>query len=182
MNNSEFLNNLRIFLNISEFFKNNIHNIIHSVLNYRKYFDDFMNKTFVMIKPDAVRRGLIGKIINRFEENGLTILAMNAMEISKELAETHYTEHKGKEFYDRLIDFITSGMAVTMILAGDESVVSFVREIVGATNPAKAKEGTIRGDFKENPVKSVTENMVHASDSNESSKREITLFFGEKYL
>ncbi|MGQ4873264.1 MAG: nucleoside-diphosphate kinase [Promethearchaeia archaeon] len=138
-----------------------------------------MNRTFVMIKPDAVRRNLIGKIINRFEEeDGISIIAMKMMNLSRELAEKNYAEHKGKDFYENLINFITSGPVVAMLLEGD-NIVKKVREMIGATDPAKAEPGTIRGDFKENPVKSVTENMIHASDSLESAKREINLFFGD---
>jgi len=133
-----------------------------------------------MIKPDAVRRKLIGKIITRFEESGLTIIAMDFKKLSKELAQKHYEEHEGKDFYSNLISFVTSGYSVPMIIEGDD-VVALVRKLIGATDPAKAEPGTIRGDFKENPVKSVTENMVHASDSDESAKREITLFFGSEF-
>ncbi len=135
-----------------------------------------MNRTFVMVKPDAVKRKLVGKIINRFEEANLSILTMKLMEISKKLAEKHYAEHKGKEFYDNLIKFVTSGPVVTMVLEGD-NIIPKVREMVGATDPAKASPGTIRGDLREDPVKTVTENMIHASDSPESAQREINLFF-----
>ena len=137
-----------------------------------------MERTFVMIKPDGVRRKLIGKIINRFEEANLSILTMKSMDITKRLAEKHYAEHKGKEFFDNLIKFVTSGPIVAMVLEGD-NIISKVREMVGATDPAKANPGTIRGDFKEDPVRSVTENMIHASDSPESAQREINLFFKE---
>ncbi|MFW5895689.1 MAG: nucleoside-diphosphate kinase [archaeon] len=140
-----------------------------------------MERSLVLIKPDATRRKLVGKILARFEENNLSIKALKMLKISKELAEKHYAEHKGKNFYERLIDFITSGPAFAMVLEG-KNAISYIRELVGATNPAEAKEGTIRGDFKEEPVKSVTENMVHASDSPESARREISLFFGESYL
>jgi len=136
-----------------------------------------MNKTFVMIKPDAVRRKLIGKIITRFEEAGIKILEMQMMHLDKEMAERHYAEHKGKDFFDNLIRFITSGEVVAMVLEG-EDIIAKVRQMIGATDPAKADAGTIRGDFKEVPVKSVTENMVHASDSPESAERELTHFFG----
>ncbi|MFO8020381.1 MAG: nucleoside-diphosphate kinase [Promethearchaeia archaeon] len=140
-----------------------------------------MERSLVLIKPDATRRKLIGKILSRFEENNLTIKALKMLKISKELAEKHYAEHKGKDFYDDLIKFITSGPAIALILEG-KNAISYIRELVGATNPAEAKKGTIRGDLKKEPVTSVTENMVHASDSLESAKREITLFFGERYL
>lgn len=135
-------------------------------------------KSLIIIKPDAVKRKLIGKIINRFEENNLNIKALKMLTITKELAEQHYAEHKGKDFYTNLIDFITSGKSVAFILEG-ENAIPFIRELVGATNPAEAEDGTIRGDFKETPIKSVTENMVHASDSLESAEREIDLFFGK---
>ena len=140
-----------------------------------------IQKSLIILKPDAVRRKLSGKIINRFEQNNLKILALEMLQIPKKLAEKHYAEHKGKDFYDNLITFITSGSSIALILEG-ENAIADIRELVGATNPKEAKEGTIRGDFKENPVKSVTENMVHASDSPDSAKREITLFFGQNYL
>ncbi len=136
-----------------------------------------IQKTFVMIKPDAVKRDLIGRIINRFEEaEDLTIKDMKMMSLNRSLAESNYLEHKGKEFYPRLIEFITSGPVVAMVIEG-ENAISKVRELVGATNPSKAESGTIRGDFKEIPVNSITENMIHASDSEISAKREIALFF-----
>lgn len=140
-----------------------------------------MNRTFVMIKPDAVKRQLVGKIISRFEEAKIQIIAMEYMKLTKNLAEKHYEEHKGKDFYDNLINFVTSGYAVPMILEG-ENIVPLIRKMIGATDPAKAEPGTIRGDLKETPIKSVTENMIHASDSNESAIREISLFFGKVYL
>ena len=135
-----------------------------------------MDKTFVMIKPDGVKRKLVGRILGRFEDADLTILTMKMMQLSKKLAQKHYAEHKGKEFFDNLIRFVTSGPVVAMVLQGD-GIIPKVREMLGATDPAKADPGTIRGDFKENPVKSVTENMVHASDSPESAKRELGNFF-----
>ena len=135
-----------------------------------------MNKTFVMVKPDGVRRKLVGKIIDRFEDANFNILTMEMIKLSKKMAEKHYAEHKGKDFYENLISFVTSGPVITMVLEG-ESIISRVRKMLGATDPAKAASGTIRGDLRENPVKSVTENMVHASDSMESAQREINLFF-----
>ncbi|TFG17926.1 MAG: nucleoside-diphosphate kinase [Promethearchaeota archaeon] len=141
-----------------------------------------MNKTFVMIKPDAVRRQLVGKILSRFEETqDITIKAMKMMILPKDLAAKHYAEHEGKEFYENLIKFVTSGPVVPMLLEG-EGIIQKIRDMIGATDPAKADPGTIRGDFKEIPVKTVTENMIHASDSVDSAKREITLFFGADYL
>lgn len=135
-----------------------------------------MNRTFVMVKPDGVKRKLVGKIINRFEDENINIVNMKLMEISKKLAEKHYAEHKGKGFYNNLINFVTSGPVVAMVLEG-ENIIPKVRKMTGATDPAKADLGTIRGDFKEIPVKNITENMVHASDSVESAQREIKLFF-----
>ncbi|TXT62183.1 MAG: Nucleoside diphosphate kinase [Promethearchaeota archaeon] len=140
-----------------------------------------IQKSLIILKPDAVRRKLVGKIMNRFEENDLEIKALQMVHISKKLAENHYAEHKGKDFYDTLIRFITSGPSIALILEG-ENAIGCIRALVGATNPNEAKPGSIRGDYKEQPIKSVTENMVHASDSPESAKREITLFFGKKYL
>ena len=138
-----------------------------------------MNRTFVMIKPDGVKRNLIGKIINRFEEEeNIIVKAIKMRQLEADLVETHYAEHKGKEFYDNLIKFVTSGPVVTMLLEGKD-VISKVREMVGATDPAKAEPGTIRGDLKEEPVKTVTENMIHASDSIESANRELSLFFSD---
>ena len=129
-----------------------------------------------MVKPDGVKRKLVGKIINRFEDENINIVTMKLMEISKKLAEKHYVEHKGKGFYNNLRNFVTSGPVVAMVLEG-ENIIPKVRKMTGATDPSKADTGTIRGDFKEKPVKSVTENMIHASDSIESAQREIKLFF-----
>ena len=139
-----------------------------------------LSRTFIMIKPDGVRRKLIGKIITRFEEAGLIIIIMKMLNLTRKIAEKHYAEHKGKDFYDNLLRFITSGPSVAMVLEGNETVPE-VRRMVGATNPAEAIKGTIRGDLKEEPLKSVTENLIHASDSDESAQREITLFFGKKF-
>ena len=135
------------------------------------------SRTFVMIKPDGVRRKLAGKIINRFEDANIEIVKIKMLTISEKLAKEHYFEHEGKEFFGKLLKFITSGPCIAMVLQGD-NVVPHVRKLVGATNPADAKKGTIRGDFRKEPVDSVTENMVHASDSDESAIREISLFFG----
>ncbi len=135
-----------------------------------------MNKTLILIKPDAVRRKLIGKIIARFELEKLEIVEMKKMTILKEMAEKHYGEHKEKDFFLGLIDFITSGPIVAIILGGIEDIVPLVRKIVGATNPNEAEPGTIRHDLKDNPA-TTRENMVHASDSPASAKREINFFF-----
>ena len=133
-----------------------------------------IEKTFVMVKPDGVQRGLVGKIVQRFEERGLKICAMKMMKIPKELAERHYGEHKGKGFYEPLLSYITSGPVVCMMLEG-ENAVAVVRTMMGKTNPQDAAPGTIRADFSQ-----VTgRNIVHGSDSSESAKREINLFFND---
>ena len=131
-------------------------------------------KTFVMLKPDAVRRKLIGKIIQRFEDKGFEILDMKMLTIPRNLAEKHYEEHRGKEFYEKLVDFITSGRVIAMVIEG-ECAISAVRRMVGKTNPLEADSGTIRGDF----AYSTPNNVIHASDSEESAEREINLFFGK---
>ena len=133
-----------------------------------------IEKTFAMVKPDGVQRGLDGKIVQRFEERGLKICGMKLMRIPKELAERHYEEHKGKTFYDPLLSYITSGPVVCMVLEG-ENAITTVRTMMGKTNPQDAVPGTIRADFGQ-----VTgRNIVHGSDSPESAKREIKLFFND---
>nr|3VVU_A Chain A, Nucleoside diphosphate kinase [synthetic construct]3VVU_B Chain B, Nucleoside diphosphate kinase [synthetic construct] len=136
-----------------------------------------MERTFVMIKPDGVQRGLIGEIISRFERKGFKIVAMKLMRISQELAEKHYAEHREKPFFSGLVDFITSGPVVAMVLEG-KNVVEVVRKMIGATNPKEAAPGTIRGDFG----MSVGKNVIHGSDSLESAEREISLFFKDEEL
>ena len=129
-------------------------------------------RTFVAIKPDGVKRGLIGKILSRFEDKGFKIVGMKLLQVTPELAAKHYEEHVGKPFYNRLIHFITSGPIVAMVVEGYEAVES-VRHMVGATSPLKADVGTIRADF----AQIMEYNVVHASDSNESANREIALYF-----
>ena len=131
-------------------------------------------QTFVMVKPDGLQRGLAGEIISRFERKGLQLKALKMIRIRRELAETHYGEHKGKPFYDGLIDFITSAPVIASIWEG-ENAVHIVRKLVGATRPDDAEPGSIRGDF------AITTgfNIVHASDSEKTAKREINLFFKE---
>lgn len=128
--------------------------------------------TFIMVKPDGVRRSLIGEIISRFERKGLTLERIRLLSIDEDLARRHYAEHVEKSFFPELLAFITSGPAVAMEWAG-ESAVSVARTVMGATNPRDATPGTIRGDFG----LEVTENLVHGSDSVESAKRELGLFF-----
>ncbi|AEE93638.1 MULTISPECIES: nucleoside-diphosphate kinase [Acidianus] len=132
---------------------------------------------FVMIKPDGVKRRLIGEIISRFEKRGLNIIAMKMVRISRETAEKLYEEHKGKSFFEDLISYITSGPVVCMVIEGDEAV-SVIRKMIGATDPKEALPGTIRGDF----ALSKAENVIHASDSPEKAKKEMSLFFEETEL
>lgn len=133
-----------------------------------------MQETLVLIKPDGVRRQLCGEILSRYERKGLVIKAMKLLEASKELAEEHYVEHKGKPFFGELVDFITSGSVLAFVLAGENAIVS-VRAINGATNPVDAAPGSIRGDY----ALTMDSNVVHASDSVESASREIQLWFPE---
>ena len=132
-----------------------------------------MQKTFVMVKPDGVRRGLIGEVIRRIEAKGLVIREMKLFTIDRELAERHYGEHRAKPFFGELVSFITSGPVVAMVVEGS-SAVAAARQIMGATNPLDAVPGSIRGDF----ATAITENIVHGSDSPESADREVGLFFG----
>lgn len=136
-----------------------------------------MDRTFVAIKPDAVQRGLIGEIITRFERKGFKIDGLKMMMIDETTAKRHYAEHEGKPFFERLVKFISSGPVVVMVLEGDNAVTS-VRKMMGATNPQEAEPGTIRADFGH--VKE--RNIVHGSDSSESAKREIAIFFDESEL
>ncbi|MEC8974773.1 MAG: nucleoside-diphosphate kinase [Actinomycetota bacterium] len=133
-----------------------------------------MNQTLVLCKPDAVERGLVGKIISRFEEKGLVISSLKMLTITPELAALHYAEHVGKPFYDDLVAFIGRSPAVAMVVEGPEDTWEIVRKMMGATNAAEAEPGTIRGDFSA----LFTENLVHGSDSAESAAREIDIFFG----
>ena len=133
-----------------------------------------MERTFVMLKPDAVQRSLIGELILRLEHCGLKLVAMKFMNISPELAKKHYEEHIGKPFYNKLVEYITSGPVVPMVFEGTNAV-EFVRKLVGSTDPQKASPGTIRADFGQE----IGRNLIHASDSKASSEREIALFFSE---
>lgn len=129
-------------------------------------------KTLSIIKPDGVRKGLIGKIIDRFESKGIIIVAMKMLSLSESEASAFYTEHNGKPFFANLIRFMTSGPIVVSVLEG-KGVVSLNRELMGHTDPKKAGNGTIRGDF----ATIIDENVVHGSDSLSSAKREIEFFF-----
>lgn len=151
----------------------NIFNNNHTIYIVTKIGGDILKeKTFVMLKPDAVKRKLIGRIIQRFEDKGLEIIEMKMLTISRKLAEKHYEEHKDKDFFESLVEFITSGKVVAMVVEGERAV-SVVRKMIGKTNPLEADVGTIRGDFGF----STPDNLIHASDSEDSAKREIDLFF-----
>ena len=131
-----------------------------------------MERTFVMVKPDGVQRGIIGEVLQRFESKGLKLVAAKFMKIDEELASKHYGEHIGKPFYEPLVKFITSGPVLAMVWEGNNSI-STVRTVVGKTNPADAGPGTIRGDYG----MTTGRNIIHASDSPTSAEREINLFF-----
>jgi nucleoside-diphosphate kinase len=133
-----------------------------------------MERTFVMIKPDGVRRGLVGECVRRFEQRGLKLVEMRLLTPSRELAEAHYGAHRDKPFFPGVVQFITSGPVVAMILEG-ESAIGAVRQMVGATRPLEAAPGSIRGDFALN----VGENIVHASDGPETAAEEMRLWFGQ---
>ena len=132
-----------------------------------------MNQTLVLCKPDAVERKLVGKIISRFEEKGLSISSMRMLTITPDIAALHYAEHVGKPFYDDLVTFIGRSTSVAMVIEGPEDTWEIVRKMMGATNAAEAEPGTIRGDYSA----LFTENLVHGSDSAESARREISIFF-----
>jgi nucleoside-diphosphate kinase len=133
-----------------------------------------MEQTLILVKPDAFARGLTGEITARFERKGLKIVALKLMTTPRDLAETHYDEHKERPFFGELVDFITSAPLVAMVLEGDEAVVA-ARQLIGATNPLEATTGSIRGDF----AIAVGQNMVHGSDSPDSAQREIGIWFPE---
>lgn len=126
----------------------------------------------MLVKPDGVRRGLVGEVVSRIERKKLNIVATKMMTVDSELARRHYEEHREKTFFTDLVSFITSGPIVAMVVEGDDAV-SVVRTLMGATDPKKAEPGTIRGDYG----LEITENLVHGSDSPESAKRELDLFF-----
>jgi nucleoside-diphosphate kinase len=131
-----------------------------------------VERTLILVKPDAFELNLTGEIIARFERKGLRLVALKQMTLDRELAQRHYAEHEGKSFYDELVSFITSGPLVAMVLEGERAVEA-ARQVIGATDPLQAAPGSIRGDY----AISVGQNMVHGSDSPESSAREVALFF-----
>ena len=136
-----------------------------------------MERSFVMLKPDAVLRRLMGTVLTRFEERGLKLVAVKMMNISEELAKEHYGEHKEKPFFNDLVSYITSAPVLAMVIEGDDCI-SLIRKMVGATNPKEADLGTIRGDY----ALDTGRNIIHASDSPASAKREIALFFNDSEI
>ena len=136
-----------------------------------------MQQTFVIVKPDAVQRGLIGQIVTRFERRGLKIVAMKMVDVSDELARRHYAVHESRPFFDGLIQYITSAPVVAMVLEGTDAI-ALVRNTVGSTKPAESPPGTIRGDFGIE----VGRNLVHASDGEETAESEIALWFGDDLI
>jgi len=133
-----------------------------------------MGRTLILVKPDAFARGLTGEILARFERKGLKIVALKLLTTPRDLAETHYDEHRERPFFGELVDFITSAPLVAMVLEGDDAVTA-ARQLIGATDPIEAATGSIRGDFGTE----VTFNLVHGSDSDESAEREIGIWFPE---
>lgn len=136
-----------------------------------------MQKTFLMIKPDAVQRNLIGKIIEKIEEKGFMINALKFIKVSEEQAQKHYLVHKGKPFYDSLLKSVTSGPVVVMVISGTNAV-KILRSLAGATNPLESCPGTIRGDFSND----IRMNIVHTSDSEENAQYEIGVYFSESEI
>jgi nucleoside-diphosphate kinase len=132
-----------------------------------------MERTLILVKPDAFARNLTGEIIARFERKGLRLAELKLMTMTRELAQQHYAEHEGKPFYEELVSFITSGPLVAMVLEGEKAIEA-ARQVIGATNPLQATTGSIRGDY----AIEVGQNMVHGSDGPESAEREVGLFFG----
>ena len=139
-------------------------------------------KTLIIIRPDAVVRGLVGELVTRFEKHGIRLAGIKIIKLSRKLAEDLYTPHKGKPFYERLIENMTANPSVFIVLDTDvldrESAIALVRKIIGDTDPAKADMGTIRGDFGLR----IDQNIIHASDNKESAEREIPLFFRKEEL
>jgi len=133
-----------------------------------------MERTLILVKPDAFERGLTGEILARFERKGLRIVAMKHMTVEKDLAERHYAEHRERPFFGDLVEFITGGPLIALVLEGYEAIKA-ARQVIGATNPLEAAPGSIRGDY----ALEVQTNMVHGSDAPESAAREIGLFFPE---
>jgi nucleoside-diphosphate kinase len=136
-----------------------------------------VERTLILVKPDAVRRGLAGEILRRFESRGLVIRAAKLVTADRELGETHYAEHREKPFFGELVDFITSAPTLALVLEG-EGAIATARRTIGATNPAEAAPGSIRGDL----ALSMPDNLVHGSDSPESAEREVGIWFSDDEL
>jgi nucleoside-diphosphate kinase len=151
--------------------------ISHLVCNYRSIEINIMERSLIIVKPDAVQRGLIGPILTRLEQRGLKLAGLKLIRINEQLARRHYAVHEGKPFFNGLVEYIISGPVVVAVVTG-QNVVSVVRSTVGATNPAQAAPGTIRGDF----AVEIGRNLIHASDSPENGEQEIALFFDEQEL
>lgn len=131
-----------------------------------------IERTFAMVKPDGVRRGLVGDVVSRIEAKGFRLVGMKLVRVNRELAERHYGEHRGKPFYEGLVDFITSGPSVAMVVEGENAILEW-RKMMGATNPRDAAPGTVRGDY----ATLIDENVVHGSDAPTTAEREIQIFF-----
>jgi nucleoside-diphosphate kinase len=133
-----------------------------------------MSRTLILVKPDAFERGLTGEVIARFERKGLVLVAMKQLQVEEQIANVHYAEHAEKPFFKELVEFITGGPLVAMVMEGTDAVQA-ARQVIGATNPIEAAPGSIRGDY----ATEVTFNLVHGSDSDESAEREIGIWFPE---
>ncbi|MNP33619.1 Nucleoside diphosphate kinase [compost metagenome] len=138
---------------------------------------ELMERTFLMIKPDGVQRGLIGRIVSRLEDKGFTLVGCKFVQVTEEQAEFHYEEHQGKDFFPNLVKMITSGPVLAMVWEGDD-IITLSRMLIGKTNVKEAQPGTIRGDFAAH----TPNNLIHGSDSPESSMREISNFFASHEL
>jgi len=136
-----------------------------------------MESTLVLLKPDAVEKAVCGDVITRFERRGLKIIGMKMLQLSREQAKMHYSEHEGKDFLEELVDFVVSGPLIAMVIHG-ENAIKLVRTMMGSTKPIEAAPGTIRGDFATN----VRRNVIHGSDCQESAEREIKFFFTKEEL
>jgi len=136
-----------------------------------------VERSLIILKPDAVQRGLVSTILGRLEQRGLRLIGLKLMQVDESLARKHYAEHEGKPFFNSLIEYITSGPVVVAVVRG-KNVIETVRTMVGATNPVKAAPGTIRGDFG----LEIGRNLIHASDSPESGERETSIFFASNEL
>ncbi len=136
-----------------------------------------LERTYAMVKPDGVKRGLVGEVVRRLEQKGFRIVGMKLMQIPRETAEKHYGEHQGKPFFEGLVSFITSGPVVAMVVEGENAILEW-RKMMGATDPKDAALGTIRGDF----ASTIDENVAHGSDAPETAEREIGIFFKPEEL